>query len=110
MRPLTRCRSAPEVHSGFRSTPAVYPQMCFHTSVDHTEARNRLPGYFGANSLVGKSRPIAPPQREDAVDTGAGPLREGVLGPFRVAGVVAGIRELLRESDALVESAEGQPG
>ncbi len=30
---------------------------------------------------------------QDAIDAGADHLQEGVLGPFRVAGVVKGIRE-----------------
>jgi hypothetical protein len=55
-------------------------------SIDQTEARNVLPGSFDANSTLAKSRPIAPPQSEDAVDTGADHLQEGVLAPFQVTG------------------------
>jgi hypothetical protein len=51
-----------------------------------TEARNLQLDYFGANSSVATGRPIAPPQREDAVDTGADHLQEGVLGQAGVAG------------------------
>jgi hypothetical protein len=54
--------------------------------VDQTEARNLLLGYFETNRTLAKSRPIAPPQSEDAVEAGADNLQEGVLGPFQVAG------------------------
>jgi len=51
-----------------------------------TEPRNLLLGYFETSSTLTKSRPIAPPRSEDAVDAGADHLQEGVLGPFQVAG------------------------
>jgi hypothetical protein len=53
-------------------------------SVDQTDARNLLLGYFDANSSVAKSRPIAPPQSEVAVDAGADHLQGGLLGPCQV--------------------------
>jgi hypothetical protein len=52
---------------------------------DGTDARNLRLSYFDANSSVAKSRPIAPPQCEDAVGAGPDHPQEGVLGPFRVA-------------------------
>jgi len=82
-----------------------------HPAVDKTEERDLQLDYFDASSSVAKSRPITPPQREDAVGRGAGHHREGVLDAIRVAGVGGCIRERLSESGALVVLADGKrPG
>ena len=80
---LGNCSQAEgETWSGGNRAAEVLP-VCFG---DQTEARNLLVGCFQTNKTLAKSRPIAPPQSEDAMDAGADSLQEGVLGPFQVAG------------------------
>src|SRR5262245_9810799 len=80
---LTRCRSAPEVHSGHMSTPAVYPPMCFHTSVDVIDARNAwmLGSADSASATLPPARafPVLPEPRPARLRVSARRLSAGAV-------------------------------
>src|SRR5262249_15346061 len=71
-------------------------------------ARSLLLGCCDVNGSVANSRPIAPPQSEDAGNAGADHPQEGGLGPFWVAGVALGVREGPDEPELSVELTDAQ--